>query len=84
MNQLISDGGDRRTAPATPGLLNILFNAILFCVNIFFFYVPKAKPPMTVLDIFHQSTRRHVQRCAKTIHLKLHNVQQIAHYTLGT
>ena len=63
-------------------LFNILSNTILFCVNIFIFYVQKAKSPITVPDIFHQSTRRHVQRCAKNIYLKLHNARQIAHYIL--
>ena len=28
LNELISDGGDCRTAPATPGLLNISFSGI--------------------------------------------------------
>ena len=30
MNQLISDGGDCRTDPAAPGLLNIFYNILQF------------------------------------------------------
>ena len=47
MNQLINDGGDCRTAPATPGLLNIKIYFI--CNNVYQFHV--AGPPGHLLTI---------------------------------
>ena len=36
LNQLMSNGGDCRTAPATPGLLNNIIYNIRFCIKYVF------------------------------------------------